>query len=128
MRVLLDTHSFLWLVTNDDSLSGLARSVFLELGNTLLLSAVTGFEISVKFSLGKLKLSEPPREFIQNRLRNNALTALPVTLAHTYRLGGLPFHHRDPFDRLLVSQALEEDIPILSADAILSKYGVERLW
>ena len=128
MRVLLDTHSFLWLVTNDDNLSELARSVFLNPDSTLFVSAVTGFEISVKFSLGKLKLSEPPREFVENRLRNNALTALPVTLAHTYRLANLPFHHRDPFDRLLVSQALEEDVPVLSADAILSQYGVERLW
>lgn len=128
MRVLLDTHSFLWLVTDHDSLSELARSVFLNPDSTLLVSAVTGFEISVKFSLGKLKLSEPPREFVENRLRNNALTPLPVTLAHTYRLASLPFHHKDPFDRLLISQALEEDTPILSADAVLSEYGVERLW
>ncbi len=128
MRVLLDTHSFLWLVTNDDRLSELARSVFLNPESVLLVSAATGFEISVKFSLGKLKLSEPPREFVQNRLQNNALTALPVTLAHTYRLASLPFHHKDPFDRLLVSQALEEDVPILSADVVLSDYGVERLW
>ena len=128
MRVLLDTYSFLWLVTDDDSLSELARTVFLDPDNTLLVSAVTGFEVSVKFSLGKLKLSEPPREFVQNRLHNNAMTALPVTLAHTYRLASLPFHHRDPFDRLLVSQALEEDAPILSADAGLSDYGIERLW
>ena len=124
----MDTHSFLWLVTNDDSLSELARSVFLNPDNKLFVSAVTGFEISVKFSLGKLKLSEPPREFMENRLRNNSLTALPVTMAHTYRLAGLPFHHRDPFDRLLVAQALEEDMPILSADTVLSKYGLERLW
>ncbi len=128
MRVLLDTHSFLWLVTDDDRLSELARSVFLNSDNTLFVSAVTGFEVSVKFSLGKLKLAEPPREFVRNRLRNNALTPLPVTLSHTYRLASLPFHHRDPFDRLLISQALEEDIAILSADAMLSKYGAERLW
>lgn len=128
MRVLLDTHSFLWLVTDDDSLSELARSVFLNPDSTLFVSAVTGFEISVKFSLGKLRLSEPPREFIENRLRNNALTALPVTLPHTYRLAGLPFHHRDPFDRLLVAQGLEEDMPILSTDTVLSEYGIERMW
>ena len=126
--MLLDTHSFLWLVTDDDSLSELARSVFLNPDSTLFVSAVTGFEISVKLSLGKLRLSEPPREFIENRLRNNALTALPVTMTHTYRLASLPFHHRDPFDRLLVAQALEEDMPILSADTVLSEYGIERLW
>lgn len=128
MRVLLDTHTFLWLVTDDPKLSARARSIFLDSGNALLCSAVVGFEISVKFSLGKLKLAEPPREFMENRLRRNAFTPLPVTLAHTCRLAHLPFHHRDPFDRLLVAQALEEDLPLLSRDEILSEYGIARIW
>ena len=128
MRLLLDTQSFLWLVTADSRLSAKARSAFLNPENILLVSAVTGFEIAVQSSLGKLKLAEPPREFLENRLRNNALTALPVTLAHTYRLANLPFHHKDPFDRLLIAQALEEDVPILSADSVLSEYGIERMW
>lgn len=128
MKVLLDTHAFLWLVTDDPNLSPRAREIFLSDGNELLVSAVTGFEISVKYSLGKLELTEPPREFMENRLRNNALTHLPVQLHHTYRLAHLPFHHRDPFDRLLVAQALEEDVPLLTADAALSAYEVETIW
>jgi PIN domain nuclease of toxin-antitoxin system len=94
----------------------------------VLVSPVTGFEIAVKYSLGKLRLTEPPRDFMENRVRHNALSPLPVTLAHTYRLAHLPYHHRDPFDRLLVAQALEESLPILSCDEVLSQYGVERLW
>jgi PIN domain nuclease of toxin-antitoxin system len=128
LRVLLDTHTFLWLVTDDPKLSERARSIFLDSGNELLCSAVVGFEISVKFSLGKLVLAEPPREFMENRMRKNAFKPLPVTLAHTYRLAHLPFHHRDPFDRLLVAQALEEDVPLLSVDEILSDYGITRIW
>lgn len=87
-----------------------------------------GFEIAVKYSLGKLELAEPPREFMENRLRKNALKPLPITLAHTYRIAHLPLHHSDPFDRLLVAQALEEDLPLLGDDAVLSEYGVRRLW
>jgi PIN domain nuclease of toxin-antitoxin system len=128
VRVLLDTHAFLWLVTDHPSLSDRARSVFLNAGNDVLVSAVTGFEIAVKYSLGKLRLTEPPRDFMENRVRHNALSRLPVTLVHTYRLAHLPYHHRDPFDRLLVAQALEEGLPMLSCDEVLSQYGVERFW
>ena len=128
MRVVVDTHSFLWLVTEDPKLSEFPKAILLDGGNELLCSAVAVFEIAVKYSLGKLKLAEPPREFMENRIRKNALSPLPVTLAHTYRVAHLPFHHRDPFDRLLVAQALEEDLPLLSADEILSEYGIRRIW
>ena len=128
MRVLLDTHALLWLVTDDPRLSNTARETFLNADNQLLCSAVIGFEIAVKYSLGKLELSEPPRTFISNRIRNNALIPLPITMAHATRVADLPFHHRDPFDRLLVAQALEEDLPLLSADKILSDYDIRRLW
>ena len=128
MKVLLDTHSFIWLVTDDPKLSDRAKSIFLDGRNELYCSAVTSFEIAIKFSLGKLELAEPPREFMENRLRRNALKPLPIALAHTYRLADLPFHHRDPFDRLLVAQALEEDFTLLSIDEILSDYGVRRVW
>ncbi len=128
MRVLLDTHTLLWLVTDDPRLSDAARNTFLDTNNELLCSAVVGFEIAVKHSLGKLELAEPPRTFIDNRIRNNALTPFPVTIAHAVRVADLPYHHRDPFDRLLIAQALEEDIPLLSADEILSTYGIRRLW
>jgi len=128
MRILLDTHAFLWSVMDDSKLSDRARSIFLDADNELLISAVIGFEIAIKYTLGKLELAEPPRDFIENRIRNNALTPLPISLSHTYRLSHLPLHHRDPFDRLLISQALEEDIPLLSADSAFRLYDVEIIW
>ena len=78
--------------------------------------------------MGKLELAEPPREFVENRILNNGLVRLPISLSHTYRLSHVPFHHRDPFDRLLISQALEEDIPVLSADSAFGPYDVEAIW
>jgi PIN domain nuclease of toxin-antitoxin system len=128
VKILLDTCAFLWLVTDDPKLSGLAKDIFLDSNNELLLSAVTGFEITIKYSLGKLHLTEPPKEFIANRMKANALTELPITLNHTLALQDLPWHHKDPFDRLLVAQAMVAQIPILSSDGQLSAYGIGRLW
>lgn len=128
MRILLDTHAFLWLVTDDPKVSAPAKAAFLENDNELLLSAVTGFEIAVKYSLGKLGLKEPPEQFISKRIQANALIPLAITIEHTVLLADLPFHHRDPFDRLLVAQALSDSLPILSADTLLSAYGIERIW
>lgn len=128
MRILLDTCAFLWLVTDDPQASELAKEIFLNDDNELFLSAVTGFEIAVKYSLGKLRLAEPPIEFVTNRINANALTELPVTMAHALALQHLPFHHKDPFDRLLVAQAMVNQIPLLSADQLLSAYAIERLW
>ena len=128
MRILLDTCAFLWLVTDDPQASELAKEIFLKEDNELLLSAVTGFEIAVKYSLGKLRLAEPPKEFITNRINANALTELPVSMSHALILQNLPLHHKDPFDRLLVAQAMVNQIPLLSADQQLSAYDINRLW
>jgi PIN domain nuclease of toxin-antitoxin system len=128
MKVLLDTCAFLWLVTDDPQASELAKEIFLNNDNELFLSAVTGFEISVKYSLGKLHLTEPPKEFIANRIRANALIELPVSMIHALALQNMPQHHKDPFDRLLVAQAMVNQIPLLSADQQLSAYEIERLW
>ena len=128
MRILLDTCAFLWLVTDDPQASELAKEIFLKEDNELLLSAVTGFEIAVKYSLGKLRLAEPPKEFITNRINANALTELPVSMTHALILQNLPLHHKDPFDRQLVAQAMVNQIPLLSADQQLSAYDINRLW
>ncbi|MFI3157054.1 MAG: type II toxin-antitoxin system VapC family toxin [Methylococcaceae bacterium] len=128
MKILLDTCAFIWLVTDDPKLSELAKEIFLDTDNELLLSAVTGFEIAVKYSLGKLHLTEPPKEFIANRMQANALTELPVSMAHALTLQDLPLYHKDPFDRLLVAQAMVNQIPLLSADQQLSAYAIDRLW
>ncbi|NOU22532.1 MAG: type II toxin-antitoxin system VapC family toxin, partial [Methyloglobulus sp.] len=109
-------------------LSELAKEIFLDEDNEILLSAVTGFEIAVKYSLGKLHLTEPPREFVIHRLNANALTELPVSMAHALALQNMPLHHKDPFDRLLVAQAMVNQIPLLSAHQQLSAYDIERLW
>jgi PIN domain nuclease of toxin-antitoxin system len=128
MRILLDTCAFLWLVTDNPQASELAKEIFLKEDNELLLSAVTGFEIAVKYSLGKLRLTEPPKEFVTNRMNANALTELPVSMSHALALQHLPLHHKDPFDRLLVAQAMVNQIPLLSADQQLSAYDIERIW
>lgn len=128
MKVLLDTCAFLWLVTDNPQASELAKEIFLKGDNELLLSAVTGFEIAVKYGLGKLRLTEPPKEFVTNRMNANALTELPVSMSHALALQYLPMHHKDPFDRLLVAQAIVNQIPLLSADQQLSAYNIERIW
>lgn len=128
MKVLLDTCAFIWLVTDNPKLSELAKEIFLDEDNEILLSAVTGFEIAVKYSLGKLHLTEPPREFVIHRLNANALTELPVSMAHALALQNMPLHHKDPFERLLVAQAMVNQIPLLSAHQQLSAYDIERLW
>jgi len=128
VKILLDTHAFLWLVTDAPELSETAKQVFLDKANEIVLSAVSGFEIAVKYSLGKLELSEPPEVFIQNRIFKNELSVLPVTLQHTLKLSDLPFHHRDPFDRLLITQAMTENLPILTRDPLFSEYSVVTVW
>lgn len=128
MRVLLDTHAFLWLVTDAAQVSRTAREIFLDQTNELLLSSVSGFEICVKHRLGKLKLAESPAHFLRERVRNNALTVLPLRLEHTFPLAGLPDHHRDPFDRLLIAQAMTEGVPLLTADPAITVYPIETLW
>jgi PIN domain nuclease of toxin-antitoxin system len=128
VKVLLDTCAFLWLVTDDPKLSPLAKDIFLDSANELLLSAVTGFEITIKYSLGKLHLTQAPKEFISTRIQANSLTELPISMNHTYALQNLPLHHKDPFDRLLVAQALVNQIPLLSPDEQLSSYDIKRLW
>lgn len=128
MKILLDTHAFLWLVSDHSRLSDKAKAVFLDNSNDLYLSAVSGFEIAVKHGLGKLKLSESPMDFVSRRIENNNLIELPVTMEHATNLQNLPLIHRDPFDRLLISQSMVESIPLLSADKQISAYSIECIW
>jgi PIN domain nuclease of toxin-antitoxin system len=128
MRLLLDTQALLWFLWQHANLTTAARNLMTDPKNELLLSAVNYWEIAVKVSIGKLVLSEPFEKFINEAIANNHLTVLPVSVSHAAALIGLPFHHRDPFDRLLVAQAQVEQIPIISADAAFDAYGVQRLW
>jgi len=128
VRLLLDTHAFLWFLMGDPRLSTRAREVMETESNERLLSIASAWVIAIKTSLGKLKLSAPLAVSLHEQMAANDVTLLPVSLAHVNLVARLPFHHRDPCDRLLVAQSIEEKIPLVSADDVVAKYGVERIW
>lgn len=128
MRLLLDTHTFLWWVTNDARLSTRARNSISKGDNEVYFSAASGWEIIIKAQLGKLQLPMNPRQFVVEQLAENAFRSLPILLEHTLQLHALPLHHRDPFDRILIAQCQSEHIPILTADPQFAKYEVEVTW
>ena len=127
MTVLLDTHVWLWMITAPERLSAVARRLVEDGRTTLLLSAASSWEIAIKHSLGRLDLPLPPPQFVPERIRTTRVTALSIDHAHTLRAGGLEPHHRDPFDRMLVAQALVEKVPLLTADRVFNLYEVETL-
>jgi PIN domain nuclease of toxin-antitoxin system len=128
MRVLLDTHSFLWFITADPKLSAPAHRAMRAGENELLLSVASTWEIAIKVSIGRLPIPERLDRFIPEQLRINRIELLPVTAEHTFEVARLPLHHRDPFDRMLVVQALRESLPVVSADAAFDQYAVQRVW
>ena len=128
MKLLLDTHSFLWMSLEESKLSETARETIADLENDLLLSPVSYWEIGIKISIGKYELSEPLDVFVGREVERNDLLILPIEPRHAAEVTRLPFHHRDPFDRMLVAQAIVEKVPIISADAQLDAYGIERIW
>ena len=128
MRALLDTHAFLWWISDDPRLSEKAREIIADGRNDLFFSAASGWEISIKAGLGRLEVPENLQRFIADQLSRNAIQVLPIYLSHALHTGTLPVHHRDPFDRILVSQAILEEMPLLSADSQLSRYLVEVVW
>ena len=128
MRVLLDTHVFLWWVEGDRALSAKARNALADAGNECLLSLASAWELAIKISLGKLRLMLPVRRYITEHVAANGFRLLDIGLAHLGRVETLAMHHRDPFDRLLIAQALEEKLPVVTADPIFRKYGVKRIW
>ena len=128
MKVLLDAHALLWFIWDHANLSPVARTVIGDGKNDLLLSAATLWEIAVKVGIGKLELAEPFEPFAHKAILDNDLTMLPIAIRHMATLTTLPLHHRDPFDRLLVAQAIVEGVPILSSDSALDAYPIVRLW
>lgn len=128
MNILLDTHSFIWFVEDNPSLSPRARMLIEEPANDVFLSIASVWEMAIKFSLRKLDLEQPFDLFIPNQLLLNDITLLDITVSHTLRVATLPFHHRDPFDRLRVAQSLVEEMPFVSMDDAFDAYGVNRLW
>ncbi len=128
MMYLLDTHTFLWFINDDDALSVPAKTLIEDPENIIYLSAASLWEIAIKVSLGKLEVPSPFTEFITEQLRENYIAFLAIEIEHIGRVVTLPFHHRDPFDRLLIAQALREDLPIISRDEIFDAYTVKRHW
>lgn len=127
MRVLLDTHTFLWAVADDPRLSTKARQAIADATETFL-SLASCWELAIKVSSRKLTLPKPLERFIPEQLGLNPFQLLDIDLDDVARVATLPFHHRDPFDRLLVAQALSDELTIVSADPIFRKYGVKRVW
>ena len=128
MRLLLDTHSLLWFYLGDVQLSSAARAAIADPGNDKLVSAASYWELAIKVSLGKYILTETYDEFIQHAIVDNGFAILPIETRHTSALISLPHHHKDPFDRLLIVQALVEGVPIVSGDPRLDPYPITRLW
>jgi PIN domain nuclease of toxin-antitoxin system len=128
MRILFDTHAFLWWFDAPERLSEDARHACLDPNNELLLSVVTLWEIQVKRQIGKLTLTRPLREIVEEQERTNGTHLIAVRPEHVYALDALPLLHRDPFDRLLIAQANAEGAALLSMDSSFSGYPVTLLW
>ncbi|HEX7957359.1 MAG TPA: type II toxin-antitoxin system VapC family toxin [Pyrinomonadaceae bacterium] len=128
MRLLLDTHAFLWFLMGDPRLSASARALIQDVANERLLSVGSLWEMAIKTSLGKLALSAPFDVLIPQQLAINGVEPLGISVEHTAVVSTLPFHHRDPFDRLIIAQATVESIPIVSMDTAFDMYAVKRLW
>jgi len=128
LRLLLDTHAFLWWVEDDSRVARNARIAIADPANDCFLSLASSWEMAIKISLGKLRLATPLERFVPDQLAANGFRELAIDFRHVARVSRLPFHHRDPFDRILVAQALEEDLTLVSADRVFRTYGVRRVW
>jgi PIN domain nuclease of toxin-antitoxin system len=131
MRLLADTHTFLWMVEGDPQLSPTARALLEDANNETYLSLASVWEMAIKVSIGKLSqltLNKPFHLQVTELLEQNGVALLPIELPHVVHVATLPFHHRDPFDRLIVAQSTLESMPLVSADAIFDDYGIQRLW
>ncbi len=127
MKALLDTHVFLWVVTEPERLRGDTLDHISDAATDLFLSAVSAWEIAIKYELGRLTLTEPPEAFVPSRMRLTEVQELPISHADALAAAALPRLHRDPFDRLLVSQARRHGLVLVTADAAIAAYDVEVL-
>ena len=127
MKLLLDTQVFLWVI-NNQKLSWRAKEAFLDTGNELFLSAASYWEICIKQSIGKLGLAEDWQHSFEREIRANDIRWLPIDKAHCQAIIALSWNHRDPFDRLLIGQALHEGMTILTSDAQIQQYAVATIW
>lgn len=128
MNLLIDTQAFLWWVEDDKRLTKRARTVIGSARNTCFVSIASAWELAIKASIGKLKLRIPVGRYVDDHIANNRFDLLPIALSHVVRVERLPLHHGDPFDRLLIAQALEEELTIVTADAHFESYAVKTVW
>lgn len=128
MRLLLDTQAFLWWASSPEKLSPRARRAIEDNTNEVFVSAATAWEIAIKAHLGRLELTEDPRRFVPAQIAEHSFQPLPVQIHHAVSVAGLPDIHRDPFDRLLVAQAMVENLSLATADRKLREYGVKVVW
>lgn len=127
-KLLLDTHTFIWWVENSPRLSDNALELIQNIENECFLSLVSTWEMAIKVSIGKLKFTCPVQEYVPQHLTANQFRQLDISFRHVIGVESLEFHHRDPFDRLLAAQAVEDKMILVSADRIFDRYKVERVW
>ena len=128
MKLLLDTHTFLWWITDNPRMSPKARDVVEDAGNEIFFSAASGWEIAIKARLGRLHLPENPSSYLTKQLTMNAIQSLAITMSHSLYVFNLPDIHKDPFDRIIVAQAILENMPLLTKDCMLTEYGIQVIW
>ena len=128
MRLVLDTHSLLWFIMGDGRLSGKARTIIEDIDNHVLISGGSLWEIAIKVNIGKLRLLRSYEEFFPAELQKNAIEVLPIRHEDLAVLVNLPLHHRDPFDRLIIAQAISENIAIATKDGAFRDYEVQIIW
>ena len=128
MKLLLDTHTVLWFYLADPQLSATASAAIMDPANEKWVSPASYWEIAIKISIGKYALAQPYEDFWRNAIDANGFQVLPILPRHTALLTTMAYHHRDPFDRLIVGQALVEGMSVVSADPIIDAYGVTRVW
>ena len=128
MKLLLDTPALLWFIAGSSSLSDAARRLIEDTGNEKFVSIASIWETAIKVSIGKMSLSSPFDDLFPHQLQINGFDLLPVKVEHASVIAALPFHHRDPFDRLLIAQAIQEKLTLVSIDEVFDDYGIARMW
>lgn len=127
MKYLIDTHTFIWFTNGDAQLSNKARLLIEDIQNNIYLSAASIWEMAIKYSMGKLNLNKAFDE-VWNDVQNNQITLLTIDFEATLVLSALPFHHKDPFDRMIIAQAQQLNIPIIGKDEIFKNYPITLVW
>lgn len=128
MKVLLDTHAFLWFIAGDTELGSYARQLIEEPNNERYLSVASVWEITIKSSLGRLTVPTPPSSLLRDHVWANGINLLAIRPEHFNELHRLPYHHKDPFDRLLIAQAIQEGMILLTKDHVFGDYNVRVAW